>query len=227
MFKRTTLISLLLFSASAYSGLAQATAGGGDTPQRTVSLFFARAGESLDAPHVGTMHFLEFVQVRNRWIYPDIGYIDFAHANYREMFIGGGRTLISKRRVSWEQELLYDEAMGTAAHNARYLQPWSMLRLRFTPKFANETVYFLYLPLNHSARVQHVIERSKFEYDVKKHWKIGAGYGATKFASSPWRNKPLLTTTFLTKGGEFEFWLQRVPGGAQVQLRYALIRASR
>lgn len=226
MFKRRALIGLLLFFGSAYLGLAQAAVGG-DTPSGTVSMIFARAGESLDTPHVGTMHFLEFVQIRNRWIYPDIGYIDFAHDNYRELFIGGGRTLISNKRVSWEQELLYDQAMGAAAHNARYLQPWSMLRFRFTPKFTNETVYFLYLPLNDSAQMQHVLERSKFEYDVRKYWKVGAGYGATKLAASPWKNKPLLTTTFLTKAGEFEVWLQRVPGGAQVQLRYALIHTSR
>jgi hypothetical protein len=173
------------------------------------------------------MHYLEFLQIRNRWIYPDVGYIDFGHGNYHELFVGGGRRLISTKRVLWEQELLYDQAVGAAAHSARYLQPFSMLRLHFTPKFTNETVYFLYLPLNHSGQVQHVIERSKFEYLVTKDWKVGVGYGGIKIASSPWRNKPLLTTTLLTKAGEFECWLQRVPGGAQVQLRYALIHASR
>jgi hypothetical protein len=123
--------------------------------------------------------------------------------------------------------LLYVQATGPAAKSARYLQPWSMVRVQFTPKFSNETVYFLYIPVNHAARVQNVLERSKFEYAVRKHWKIGAGYAAYKFANTRHQNKPLLTTTISTKAGAFEFWLQKIPSGAQVELRYALVHKSR
>lgn len=227
MFLRTALIGLLFFFCRASPAFPQDTLGGDIGSVGTTSLFLARIGERLDSPHVGTRHYLEFLQIRNRWIYPDIGYIDFAHGNYRELFIGGGRTLIRNQRISWDQVLLYDQAMGMAARSARYLQPLTMLRVRITPRFTNDTEYFLYIPINDSARVQHVLERSKFEYALKRRWMIGAGYAGVKFADLPWQNKPLVTTTFLTSAGEFEFWLQRVPGGAQIQFRYELIHTSR
>jgi hypothetical protein len=101
-----------------------------------------------------------------------------------------------------------------------------MLRVRFTPKFTSETVYFAYFPLNDSAHIHHVIERAKFEYALKKRWKIGAGYAGVKFPGVPLVNKPLLTTTISTKAGAFEFWLQKIPGGEQLEIRYALVHTS-
>jgi hypothetical protein len=224
---RAMMLAGLLVSGSAITALAQNTARGheADTPS-TISLFFARTGQSLTSPYAGTIHYLEFLQVRDKWIYPDLGYIDFAHNNYREFFVGGGRTLLDAKFATWDQELLYVQAAGAAAASARYLQPWSMMRIRFTPKFTNETVYFAYLPLNDSAHIKQVLERAKFEYALKKRWKIGAGYAGVKIPGVPWINKPLLTTTIFTKAGAFEFWLQKIPGGEQVEFRYALIHAS-
>jgi len=189
--------------------------------------FFARTGESLASPPIGVIHYLEFLQIRNRWIYPDIGYVDFAHNNYREFFIGGGRTLIDNKLASWDQELLYLQATGSASRHAGYLQPWSMLRLRYTPKWTSEIVYFMYLRLNDSARFHQVIERAKIEYAVKKRWKIGAGYAGTKPVGGQWENKPFLTTTVSTRAGAFEFWLQKIPAGEQIEIRYALVHTSR
>ena len=103
----------------------------------------------------------------------------------------------------------------------------SVLRVRFTPKLTNETVYFAYFPLNDSAHIHHVFERVKFEYALKKRWKAGVGYAGVKFPGVPWVNKPLITTTISTRAGAFEFWLQRIPGGEQVEIRYALIHTSR
>jgi len=197
------------------------------TPTPTTTLFFARTGQSLTGPYIGTIHYAEFLQIRNRWIYPDIGYVDFAHGNYREAFIGGGRTLIDTKFVSWDQELLYVQATGPAAGSARYLQPWSMLRLRIAPKLTSETVYFAYFPLNHTAGFHQVLERAKVEYAVKKRWKVGAGYAGAVLPGGKWVNKPLLTTTISTRAGSFELWLQKIPSGAQVELRYALVHASR
>jgi hypothetical protein len=90
--------------------------------------------------------------------------------------------LLHNKRVTLIEELYFDQAFGSAAQGARYLQPWTMLQLRFTPKFTNETVYFPYLPLNSSGRIQQVLERSKFEYAVKKTWKAGMGYGGYRYA---------------------------------------------
>jgi len=81
--------------------------------------------------------------------------------------------------------------------------------------------------LNDSARFHQVIERAKLEYTLKKHWKLGAGYAGTKHAGGRWLNKPFLTTTISTKAGAFEFWLQKIPAGEQVEIRYALVHTSR
>jgi hypothetical protein len=180
-FLRAVKLATLLCLGCAITSFAQGASPDEDTPAApTKSFFIARAGESLDAPHIGIIHYLEFFQIRKKWIYPDIGYVDFARGNYREFFVGGGRTLYDSKIASWDQELLYVQATGHAARSARYLQPWSLLRIRFAPRFINETVYFVYLPLNDSARFHQVIERAKFEYAVKKRWKIGAGYAGTK-----------------------------------------------
>jgi hypothetical protein len=224
---RALKLAALLCLACAVTSFAQEAAPDEDIPAAPTKTFFmARTGESVDTPHIGIIHYLEFFQIRKKWIYPDIGYVDFAHGNYREFFIGGGRTLYDSKFATWDQELLYLQAIGPAARSAAYLQPWSMLRVRFTPKFTSETVYFLYLPLNDSARFHQVIERAKIEYHLKKRWKIGAGYAGTKPVGGRWTNKPLITTTVSTRAGAFEFWLQKIPSGAQVEVRYALVHTS-
>ena len=212
---RTMMFAALLCVFGAVASVAQDAApneNSDNAPAPTKTFFLARTGESLTRPYIGEIHYLEFFQIRKKWIYPDIGYVDFAHGNYREFFIGGGRTFYDGKFATWDQELLYVQATGAAAASARYLQPWSMLRVRFTPKLTSETVYFGYFPLNDSAHIHHVIERAKVEYAVKKHWKVGAGYAGVKFDGVPWVNKPLLTTTISTKAGAFEFWLQKNPG---------------
>jgi hypothetical protein len=227
IFLRVAIYATLLCLGCAIPTFAQGAApdeGSSATPTKT--FFEARTGESLNGPHIGIIHYLEFFQIRKKWIYPDIGYVDFAHGNYREFFIGGGRTLIDNKFATWDQELLYVQATGPAAAGARYLQPWSMVSFRFTPKFTSEIVYFPYFPLNDSAGFHQVLERAKLEYAVKKRWKIGAGYGGVKFPSVPWVSKPFLTTTISTKAGAFEFWLQKIPGGEQIEIRYALIHTS-
>src|SRR5579863_4072317 len=227
--KRAGILAALLCLCCAATSFAQDAATGENVdaaPTPTKSFYLARIGESLSGPYIGTIHYLEFFQIRKKWIYPDIGYVDFAHNNYREFFIGGGRTLYEGKYATWDQELLYVQATGPAAASARYLQPWSMLRVRFSPKWSSETVYFGYFPLNDSAHIHHVIERAKLEYAVKKRWKIGVGYAGVKFAGVPWVNKPLITTTISTRAGAFEFWLQRIPGGEQVEVRYVLVHTS-
>jgi hypothetical protein len=225
---RIATCALLCASACATASRAQGPAGAGETQgESTTTLFFARTGQEVYAPYAGTIHYLEFLQIRNRWILPDIGYIDFAHNNYREWFLGGGRTLIENKYASFDQELLYVGTGGSAAGGAKYLQPWSMLRVRFTPKLTNETVYFNYLPLNNAGRFHQVIERAKFEYAVKHRWKVGAGYAGVQLAGAAWIHKPMLTTTLSTKAGAFELWLQKITGGAGIELRYALVHTSR
>lgn len=199
---------------------AQGTADTTSNPTSTIVL--ARTGLRLDSPHVETYHYLEVLQLRGKWVYPDIGYIDFGRNNYREVFAGAGGTLHDSKRMTLFGVLFFDQTSGPAGRSARYLMPWTMLQFRFTPKFTNETVYFVYLPLNDSARIQQVPERTKFEYALKKPWKVGAGYGGYKYGDAGWQHKPFVTTTISTRAGAFELWLQKMPGGAQVQFRYML-----
>ena len=221
--------SALVFLGSATSTLAQDTAGATSSPpgNPTTTIVIARAGMRLDHPHVGTYHYLEFFQSRNRWIYPDIGYVDLATNTYREVFVGGGRAFLDDKHVTLIGEFFFDQAFGPAARGASYLMPWSLLQVRFTPKFTNETSYFLYLPLNNSARIQHVFERSKFEYALRKPWKAGVGYGGYRYGDTDWDHRPFVTTTISTAAGTFEFWLQKMPRGAQIQFRYMLVHANR
>ena len=218
-------VTLLFSLVWALPSLAQ-DATTDKTKNPTTTIFVARTGMRLDEPYRGTYHYLELFQLRGKWIYPDVGYIDFATGNYRELFVGAGRTLYDGKKLMVAGELYFVQAVGPAAKSARYLWPWTLVQVRFTPKFSNETVYFPYLPLNSSARIQHVLERSKFEYAFNKTLKVGAGYGGYKFGDTEWQHKPFITTTVSTRAGAFEFWLQRMPGGAQVQLRYTLVHAS-
>jgi hypothetical protein len=227
-FLQATKLAVLLLLGCAASAPAQGPAGAGaETKAPTVSFFLARTGQQLDSSFANTFHYWEFFQVRNRWIYPDIGYVDFGHNDYREFFIGGGRTLIENKWMSWDLELLYVQATGPAARSAAYLQPFTILRLYFVPKLTGEAEYFNYLPLNDSGKFHQVLERAKIEYALKKQWKIGAGYTGVNIPGVPWQSRPLVTTTISTKAGSFEFWLQKTGGGGQVQLRYRLVHKSR
>ena len=217
---RSTLVRITLLSlAFSFSSEAQ-----GNGTNSTTSMFLARTAEQLNSPSIATFHYLQFLQIRANWIYPDIGYADYGKNNYREFFFGGGRILYNGKFVTWIEELYFVQSAGPAAHSARYLWPWTMLQVRFTPKLASETVYFFYAPLNDSARIQHVIDRSKAEYRLSRSWKIGAGYSGYKFADMDWQNKPFLTATLLTRAGAFEVWLQKVPAGAELQLRYQFVK---
>ncbi len=172
-----------------------------------------------------THRYVEVFQERGRWIYPDIGYIDFGNAGrYREFFIGAGGVVFTSRHLTLVEEGFIQQATGPLAEGATYFVPFSLAALRFGQKISGEVVYFPYLPLNDAGRVQHILERAKLEYDFK-YLKAGGGYGAYRFGDSSWQNKPFLTTTLKAgRMGNFEFWLQRLPGNhAQVQFRYARV----
>ena len=191
---------------------------------KTATIVMARWGERAESNPFSTYHFVEVFQVRRKWIYPDIGYVDFGHNNYREFFVGGGYTFYKGARITAIGELFYEQSLGPAAHSARWLVPWTELQYRITPKLGGEIVYFAYAPLNATAKVEHILDRAKLEYKLKSRWKIGAGYGGKIIEKTPWQNKPFFTTTLITKAGDVEFWVQRLPQNeVQVQVRYKLI----
>src|SRR2546428_943681 len=112
----------------------------------TTTVVLAREGQRLSSPSSSTMHYLEGFQVRQRWVLPDVGYIDFGHSDYREVFMGGGYTLLDGKHVSLIEEGLFIQASGSAANQARYVMPWTMLQYRATDKIGGEVVYFPYIP---------------------------------------------------------------------------------
>jgi len=71
------------------------------------------------------------------------------------------------------------------------------------------------------------VDRGKIEWAATSHWQAGVGYAGTISTSRSWQNNPFLTVTRNTRIGKFEVWLQQISGGAQVQLRYFLVREER
>jgi hypothetical protein len=135
-------------------GLAQ-------TAPETTTILLARQAQRFPPESTATLHYLEAFQIRHKLVLPDVGYIDFGHSDYREMFIGGGYTLYDGKRLSLVEEMLFVQASGAAANKARYVMPWTMVQYRLTEKIGREAVYFPYFPLNESGRAQHVLERAK------------------------------------------------------------------
>jgi hypothetical protein len=195
--------------------------------QPPLSIYIVRTGEQLQAPHVLTYRLVEYAQMRGRWIYPDVGYYDAGHGDDRQWFVGAGPEMFHGERATWTQEIYFSQEMGSAAHNQRTLWIWPVLDLRFTPRLTSQTALIDTVPLNQAARWGFEVDRSKLEYALRPHWQAGAGYSASICAGNAWQNKPFLTTTVTNRAGAWEFWLQRMPGGGQLQVRYGLVHSGR
>jgi hypothetical protein len=171
-----------------------------------------------------TFRYAQVFRQTGPWIAPDVGYIDFGTSDYREFFIGGGRTLVRKKSFGVIGEGYYLQAAGAAAASAKYVLPWVLVHGQFARRVQGEAVYFFYAPLNDAGVRQHVVERAKIEY-VFDGVKLGAGYGAYQREGSDWQNRPFVTMTLMPQRiGAFELWLQHVPGeGLQGQIRYQLV----
>jgi hypothetical protein len=222
---RSAICFLLLF----LSGLGVSRAGQTDSPPdppTSTSYYIARTGEQFQAPHVMTYRLLEYTWQKGRWLVPDLGVIDYGHGNFQELFLGAGPVYYHSKRVMLTQMLYFAQDTGGAAGHARYIWPWPIANLQFTPRLSSETVAYVCAPVSKAARVQYDLDRSKLEYAFTPRITAGAGYSASKYASQPWQHKPFLTTTVTTRAGSFEFWLQKMPGGGQLQLRYLLVRTS-
>jgi len=211
--------TFVLLAVIAWSGSTAASQSNNDVH----SILLVRTGFRGDKPF--TYRYVEGFQERGRWIYPDIGYIDFGETKqYREFFIGAGWTVFSSKHFRFIEEGMIDQTLGLASEHATYFVPWSFAPFNITTRLGGEIVYFPYLPLNKQGRIQHVLERAKVEYDFT-HFKAGAGYSAYQFGDGPWQDKPFMTATLKAgKLGNFEFWLQRLPGDhAHLQVRYAKV----
>ncbi len=162
--------------------------------------------------NAATYHFFEAFQTHHgKWIYPDVGYVDFGKNGYWEFFLGGGAVIHDSKRFTLIHEGFLDRAQGPKSLSATYYQPWTLFVYRISRRVIGDTVYFPYLPLNKPARIQHVLERAKLEYDFK-HFKLGGGYGGYQYGEENWQHKPFATWTLKAGSlGELELWLQRIP----------------
>ena len=178
-----------------------------------------------------TYRYAEVFQVRDRWIFPDVGYVDFGSSDYRELFAGAGRKLFVSKPLTIIEVLYFEQAIGPEGNGARWLLPWTLAAYEFHPRLRGEAVYFPYLPINQAGRIQHVVDHATLLYSFSPVFKAGVGYGAYQFGDDAWQNKLFAIATVTPKEakfGSFEFWLEMLPDDKlQVQFRYKISRTTK
>ncbi|HEY4494385.1 MAG TPA: hypothetical protein VJB95_03085 [Candidatus Paceibacterota bacterium] len=172
-------------------------------------------------------HLVEAVVTRGRCILLDAAYLDFGRGGeYREWFAGAGCNSVVSKSLTVSHELIFAQSSGSKGGGATYLWLWTGIFYNLTPRLGGDIVFFPYLPLDKAGKRQFVIERAKLEYRLHPAIKLGAGYGAYQISGEEWQHKPFITVTlapFAGKFGSMEFWLQKMPSGAQVQTRYQIM----
>jgi hypothetical protein len=196
-------------------------------PEPVISTTFIRTGERLQAPHASTYHMVEFEQQRGRWTFLDLGAYDEGEGQDKLVFAGAGADLRLARKVALTQEVYFVQDTGPGSQAARSLWIWPVFSFAFTPRLTAEAVAYPTIPLNRAAKVGLDVDRAKLEYALRRNFTLGAGYSSSKCEGTTWQNRPFLTTTLFSRSGSFEFWLERMPGGGQLQVRYKLVHSGR
>jgi hypothetical protein len=191
---------------------------------RPLSIYVLRTGEQLQGPHITTYRLFEYAQQRGRWIVPDVGYYDVGRPSTQYWFAGAGAELHHSDRLVWTQMLYAAQMAGSATHNERAFWIWPVLDSRYTPRLTSEVVVYPTIPLDRAERWGVDLDRAKLEYALRPKLLLGAGYNGSICAGNPWTSRPFLTATRSSRAGSWEFWLQRMPHGAQIQVRYQLVR---
>jgi hypothetical protein len=215
---RRPIFILFFVCACLRVGVAESSA-----PSHLESNYVVRTGEQLVGPHVLTYRLSEYSLQSGHWILPDVGYYDTGGLSDRIVF-GGVGVELKNRHIDYTQILYAAEETGSAAHHQRTLWVWPVIDATYTSHLTSEVALYPTIPINRAARWGFDIDRAKMEYAYGPHFKAGAGYSACVGATTSWTSKPLATATFTNHTGAWEFWLERMPGGAQVQLRYSLTR---
>ena len=214
------LIFLILIGVAGIRGLAADP----ETERRPLSIYVLRTGEQLQGPHITTYRLFEYAQQRGRWIVPDFGYYDIGRPSQQYWFVGGGAELHHSNRFVWTQMLYAAQMAGSATHNERAFWIWPVLDARYTPRLTSEVVLYPTIPLDRAERWGVDLDRAKLEYAVRPKLLFGAGYNGSICAGTPWTNRPFLTATHIGHSSSWEFWIERMPHGAQIQARYQLER---
>lgn len=189
-----------------------------------VNIYIIRTAEQLQAPHVITYRVFEWTQERGRWIVPDFGYYDTGYGKEQIWFAGAGAKLVHSRQVDWEQELYVSQEAGPDSENKRSLWIWPVVNMRFPARLSTQVAAYPTVPLNRAQRWGYDVDRAKLERTLSSKWSVGVGYAGGICDSRTWQSKPFLTATRRSRLGNFELWLQSIPGGSQAQVRYLLVR---
>lgn len=215
------LISLLLLQAPVW-------AAEDAKPGVTADIYLLRTGEMLQSPHVVTYRMVEWTQTRGRWIAPDFGYYDTGYGRDQIWFAGAGARFLNRRHIDWSQEVYLTQEAGPESQNKRSLWLWPVVDLSFLQRLTGEIAAYPTIPLDKAQRWGADVDRAKLEWADSSRWLMGFGYSGGICTSRSWQSKPFVTVTRKTKNlGDVEFWLQPAPDGAQVQLRYLLVRDER
>ena len=215
---------LCLFFLAVTCCAAGQPVGSAEGTHPVTNIYILRTGEQLQSPHVFTYRVAEWEQMRGRWIFPDFGYYDTGYAKDQIWFAGAGADIAHTKHIDWEQELYFTQEAGPESTNKRSLWIWPVFDVRFRPRLTGEFVPYPTIPLDRAQKAGFSVDRAKIEYAATYHWKAGAGYAGCSDAGA-WKNNPFLTASRSTPIGKFEFWLERISGGAQVQVRYMLVRS--
>jgi len=195
-----------------------------DQQRPVADVYIVRTAEQLQSPHVVTYRMAEWAQMRGKWIFPDVGYYDTGYGKEQIWFAGAGADLLHSKRVDWEQELYVSQQAAPESHNQRAVWVWTVLDARLRPGITGQLVAYPTIPLDRAQRWGYDVDRIKFEWAASSHWQSGVGYAGSICTSRSWQHNPFLTVARTTPAGKFEVWFQRISGGAQLQLRYLLVR---
>ncbi|KAA6456460.1 hypothetical protein DYQ86_25335 [Acidobacteria bacterium AB60] len=188
------------------------------------NIFILRSAEQLQGPHVVTYRVFEWSEERGKWIFPDFGYFDTGYGREQIWFAGAGAHLLRTPRINWEQDFYVSQEAGPESKNRRAFWIWPVVNVRFPAKLSAQVAAYPTLPLNRAQRWGYDVDRAKLERRLGAHWSAGVGYAGGICETRTWESKPFLTATHRTKLGNFEVWLQKIPGGSQAQVRYVLVR---
>jgi hypothetical protein len=193
----------------------------------TINAFLFRTAERLQGPHVVTYRLGEWEQIRGRWILPDIGYYDTGYGKDQIWFAGGGAYIVRRPRIEWYQEFYLSQEIGPQSQNRRAFWIWPVVDTQLRPHLSAEIAAYPTIPLDRAQRWGMDVDRAKIEMELTAHWVAGAGYSGGICSTRTWQNDPFVALTRKTHYGNFEFWMQRIPGGSQLQMRYSLVRGER
>lgn len=200
--------------------LSQFVFGESSRDQPVKNIYVLRGAVNLATPQMN-YRLVEWAQVRGRWVVPDIGYHDTGDGQDQLWFAAVGRVMVQRPRVSWLQQVYFAQEAGPKARSQRSMWLWPIVDVNMPRRLAIEVVPYPTVPLDAAQRWGFNIDRAKLER-VGQRWNWGAGYQGGIYGGQDWVSKPFVLVTRKSRMGALETWWQRLPDGAQMQLRYRL-----